>query len=339
LVRRVLTGAGAVAVVALVIGLNFVQLPVVTLLPGPAEDVLPHIKVTGKTRTYKTDGHLYLTTVGVDDRVNFYEALLDFADRDVEVVRREVIYPEGETEQEVDLENAAEMDDSKLAATVVGLRAAGYKVDTIPDGVRVVGVLGGKPAKGRLKAEDRILAVGGRRVSSSDQARELIGKAKIGGPLQFQVQRDRKTTSVTVVPVASESGPKRAFLGITLANVYEFPVNVTIDTTNIVGPSAGLMFSLSIVERLGPENLTANRQIAGTGTVDLDGNVGGIGGVRQKLIAAKRTGAVAFFVPKDNLGEARKGAPRDLELVPVDKVADAVAWLRKTSTVTAAPSP
>jgi PDZ domain-containing protein len=328
LARRILSWAGAVATVALAVSLNFYHLPVVTLLPGPVEDVLPQVKVADGTKTYEAGGHLYLTTVGVDDKVNFYEALLDFADRDVEVVPREVVYPKDRSEQEVDLQNAAEMDDSKLAATVVGLRAAGYRVDTHPDGVRVVGVVPGSAADGRLKPEDRLLALGGRKLGSADELRKRVAGAAIGSRLELQVQRGRQTLTVRVSPTAPPSGPSRAYLGVSLSDIHEFPVEVQIDTKNIGGPSAGLMFSLSIVEKLGPQDLTGDRDIAGTGTVDLDGRVGPIGGIRQKLIAAKRIGAKVFLLPRENLAEARRGAPRDLTLVPVGTVDDALAFLR-----------
>jgi PDZ domain-containing protein len=88
------------------------------------------------------------------------------------------------------------------------------------------------------------------------------------------------------------------------------------------------MFALSIVEKLGAEDLTRGRDIAGTGTVDLEGRVGAIGGIHQKLIAARRNGARVFLLPRDNLAEARRGAPRGLELVPVGTVDEALAYLR-----------
>jgi PDZ domain-containing protein len=333
------TWTGAVLVAALVAGLNFYQLPVVTLLPGPVEDVLPQVKVTGGTRTYPTKGNLYLTTVGVDEKVNFYEALLDFADRDVQVVPRSVLYPDGQTEQETDLQNAAEMDNSKLAATVVGLRRAGIKVDTDPDGVRIAGVLPGSAAEGNLRADDKVLAVGGVAVHGSEEIRAQIGKARIGQKLAFQVQRGSVTTTVQVVPRPAPDDRRRPYVGVSLADIFDFPVDVDIQTENIGGPSAGLMFALSIVEKLGPEDLTRGRKVAGTGTIDYGGKVGPIGGIQQKLIAARRTGATIFLCPQDNYDEARRGTPRGLDLVPVRTIDEALSFLRRDDTAAAAPAP
>ena len=334
--RRVLTWTGVVLVAALVAGLNFYQMPVVTLLPGPTEDVLPHVKVTGGARTYQTTGSMFLTTVGVDERVNFYEALLDFADRDVAVVPRESIYPKGQSDEEIDLQNAAEMDGSKLAATVVGLRKAGIKVDTVPDGVRVAGVLDGSAADGNLEAGDQVLSVGGVRVSSTDTLRAQITKAKIGRRLSFTVRRGNTTRTVQVTPRPAPDDPKRPYVGVSLSDIFNFPVHVSIETENIGGPSAGLMFALSIVDKLGPDNLTKGRSIAGTGTIDYNGKVGPIGGIQQKLIAARRAGATIFLCPADNYAEARQHPPRGLQLVPVKSIDEALNWLRNGSQTTSA---
>jgi len=341
LARHVLKGSGALALTALVIALNFVRLPVVTLLPGPVEDVLPRVKVGDRTPTYDSKGRLFLTTVGVDSDVTFYEALLQLADRDVEVVPRAQIYPEDRSEQEVNLENAAEMDDSKLAATVVGLREAGYRVDTTPDGVRVAGVLDDGAASGKLKADDRILEVGGKPVTNGDQVRQAITTAGIGRRLAFKLQRGRSTLTETVTtrrapPRATQPGETRPYVGVSLANVYDFPVDLQIETTNIGGPSAGLMFALSIIEKLGREDLTGDRSIAGTGILDLEGNVGEIGGIRQKMIAAKRRGATIFLTPAGNFDEARRVRPDGLEVVRVGTVRDALDYLRRTAPAQAA---
>lgn len=336
--RHVLKGTGALALTALVIALNFVRLPVVTLLPGPVEDVLPHVRVGDRTPTYESKGRLFLTTVGVDSDVTFYEALLQLADGEVEVVPRTQIYPEDRSEQEVNLENAAEMDDSKLAATIVGLREAGYEVDTDPDGVRVAGVLDGGAASGKLRTDDRILEVGGKPVRSGDQVRDAIAAAGVGQRLAFKVQRGRSTVTETVTtrrspPRAqpSPSGQARPYVGVSLANVYDFPVKIQIETSNIGGPSAGLMFALSIVEKLGKKDLIGDRLIAGTGIVDLNGNVGAIGGIRQKMIAARRRGATVFLTPRGNYDEARQVKPDGLQIVPVGTVREALDYLRRTT--------
>src|SRR6266704_365857 len=119
--QRLTAGVGAVVLVVVVLALNFYQLPVVALSPGPAEDVLSRVKIEGGTQVYDSKGRFYLTSVGIDDDVRFFEAILDLANRDVQLRPRSDIYPQGESTQQVNQQNADDMDESKvLAAAVAG---------------------------------------------------------------------------------------------------------------------------------------------------------------------------------------------------------------------------
>jgi Lon-like protease len=111
-----------------------------------------------------------------------------------------------------------------------------------------------------------------------------------------------------------------------VAPVASFPFPLTIDSGDIGGPSAGLMWTLGVVDVLTPGELTGGRVIAGTGTIDLDGGVGPIGGIAQKVVAAERAGAVAFFAPVQEAPDARAVAHR-MTIVPVASYLDAIAWL------------
>src|SRR4029450_13488552 len=143
--------------------LNFYRMPVVALSPGPMEDVLVRLKIAG-TRVYDSDGKLYLTSVGVAGNVRFYEALLDMANRDVQLSPRARLYPDDEDSTQVDKENAALMDRSKATAPVVALREVGY--DIKPSGVEVTQVVSGAPADGKLQPGDEILAADCRAAAS-----------------------------------------------------------------------------------------------------------------------------------------------------------------------------
>ncbi|HEX3213601.1 MAG TPA: hypothetical protein VH016_13610, partial [Actinomycetota bacterium] len=132
--QRVIAAAGVLTLIGLVFALNFYRLPVVALSPGPMEDVLARLKVEG-SQVYDSEGKLYLTSVGIDDNVRFYEALLDMANHDVELLPRDVVYPDTQNDQEIDRENAELMDRSKETATVVALREVGYDIE--PSGVEI----------------------------------------------------------------------------------------------------------------------------------------------------------------------------------------------------------
>jgi Lon-like protease len=321
--QRMTAGVGAIALVAVVLALNFYQMPVVALSPGPAEDVLSRVKVQGGTQLYDSKGKLYLTSVGIDSDVRFFEALLDLANRDVQLRPRSDVYPQGESTRQVNEQNAADMDQSKVLAAVVALRMLGHRVD--PSAVEVEDVRPGAPADGKLRDGDRLVSADGRPVTSIDQLQKVITSHHPGDTLAFGVRRGDAEVPVKV-QVGLDGGQPR--IGVVLREEYgKLPVPVSIDTENIGGPSAGLMFALSIYDRLTPGDLTGGRRIAGTGQITEDGTVVPIGGVAEKIVAARRQGATVFLLPRENCAEAKAHPPRGIRLVPVSSVSDAVAYL------------
>ena len=322
--QRLTAGVGAVVLVVVVLALNFYQLPVVALSPGPAEDVLSRVKIEGGTQVYDSKGRFYLTSVGIDDDVRFFEAILDLANRDVQLRPRSDIYPQGESTQQVNQQNADDMDESKVLAAVVALRKLGYTVD--PSAVNVTEVRPGAPADGKLRPGDRLVRVDGRPVSSIKQLQRVIQGHHPGETLALTVRRGDADVAARV-PVALDGGQPR--IGVVLHEEYgKLPVPVSINTENIGGPSAGLMFALSIYDRLTPGDLTGGRRIAGTGQITEDGSVVPIGGIGEKIVGAKRQGATMFLLPRGNCGEAEQHPPLGLRLVPVSNVADAIAFLQ-----------
>ena len=324
--QRVTVVAGVLALIGLVFALNFYQLPVVALSPGPMEDVLARLKVEGRP-VYGSEGKLYLTSVGIDDNVRFYEALLDMANRDVQLVPRDRLYPGDQDSEEIDEENTQLMDRSKETATVVALREVGYDIE--PSGVEVTQVVSGAPADGKLWAGDDIVAADGRAVDSTEDVRKAITSHKPGERVDFRVKRDKdgRTASVSVEVQELENEPR---VGILLRDLFpELPVKVSIDTeNNIGGPSAGLMFTLSIIDKLTREDLTGGRRIAGTGAIALDGSVLPVGSVDEKLISVHRLGVTTFLIPADNCDEVRGQVPDGVRLVKVAKLDDALRFLR-----------
>jgi PDZ domain-containing protein len=322
--RRVTAAAGVLALIGLVFAVNFYRLPVVALSPGPMEDVLARLKVEG-SRVYDSEGKMYLTSVGIDDDVRFYEALLDMANRDVELVPRAELYPQEQDTTQIDKENAALMDRSKETASVVALREVGYEIE--PSGVEVTQVVAGSPADGRLRAGDRILEADGRAIDSTEDVRAAITGHEIGERVAFRIDRDDTERNVSVQVREADGQPR---VGILLRDLFpDLPVKVSIETeNNIGGPSAGLMFTLSIIDKLTPEDLTGGRRIAGTGELALDGGVLPVGGVAEKLIAVRRLGVTTFLIPAENCDSVRGRVPDGLRLVKVAKIGDALRFLR-----------
>jgi PDZ domain-containing protein len=165
-------------------------------------------------------------------------------------------------------------------------------------------------------------------VTSTDQVRTAITRHRVGDRVDFRVERDKTRSAVRVQVGAVEGEPR---VGVVLRDRFPAPpVEVTIETENIGGPSAGLIFTLAIIDRLSAEDLTGGRRIAGTGEIALDGEVLPIGGVVEKLVAARRQGATVFLVPRDNCPDIRGARiPAGLRVVQVATVDDALRFLRQ----------
>jgi PDZ domain-containing protein len=327
--RRAATfGVAGILIVFLTALAALLPVPYVLLEPGPTsntlgtEDGKPLIQIKGH-QTYPTSGHLQLTTVGVlggpGNKVDLVTALRGWLDRDVAVVPQEQVYPDGETPEQVEEENAEEMKLSQQNATTAALRQLGIPVTTQ---LVVESISKGSPALGKVKAGDEIVAVDGQTVTSPDQVRAIISKRKPGETVDLTVRRKGKQLVETVGTTAGPQG--QALVGLVPAVAYAYPFDVSISLEKVGGPSAGLMFALGIVDKLTPGELTGGKFIAGTGTIDPDGNVGPIGGIPQKMIAARDKGASMFLVPSGNCAEAVRAAPDGLRLVRAGTLDEAI---------------
>jgi len=321
-VRRALQVLAPAA--ALAVCLYAVDLPLFVEAPGRARAVLPLIDVDG-TPTYDADGRFLLTTVNVG-RLNLFEALAAWLDPEAEVIPEHDIIAPGQTDQEYERISRSQMDQSKIAAVAVALEALNEYPDEHGPGVIVQDVLAGAPAEGVLFPGDLITEVDGVPLPGVEELRRAIEVAGTARALTFLVEPvegggDPRTVEVRPARVEGEDRPV-----IGIATVANFPFEVHIESGSIGGPSAGLMWALGVTEVLTPEDLTRGRTIAGTGAVDLEGNLHAIGGVRLKVLTAERAGAEAFILPEGNLAEARAAGER-IELVPVATVDEAIRFL------------
>jgi PDZ domain-containing protein len=320
----------AVAIgVALGLLAAYITVPYYTLGPGPAKDVNELVHVSGE-RVYPSAGNFFLTTVAVSTRpISLFEAFVGWIDPAVSLYKRSDIVKPGLTDEQNAQYNALDMEESKYAALIAALHATGFDTPPIP-GARVIGVAGGFPAEGKLKTGDLIVAVDGATVRDPESAVRPIVAKPIGSKVTVTVLRgDRRiTTEMKTVrsPLAGEE--KRPVLGIRLARALRLPFDVTIDSQNIGGPSAGLAFALTITDVLTPEDLTRGHHVAVTGTIDPSGRVGPVGGVEFKVRAAEKEGADVFLAPADEVAQAR-GAASHLKVIGVSTLAEALAQLRK----------
>jgi Lon-like protease len=325
------------AAVLVAVGLFIaVSLPVPYVIesPGPVFNVLgsstagPLVSISG-ARTYPTTGLLDLTTVsergGPGNRVLLTAVVSAWLTSSDAVVPRGLLYPAGKTAAQIDADNTAEMAQSQDAAAIAALRHLNIPVTLT---VEVGDVSAGSPADGHLKTGDRVVSVDGTAVNTGDEVRAAVTKHKPGERVVFGVDREGKSLTIPLTTRAStDSGPARAVVGFATAVGYTSPVKVTIQLNDVGGPSAGLMFTLGIIDKLTPGQENGGMHVAGTGTMDENGLVGAIGGIRQKMAAARADGATIFLVPASNCAEALLRVPDGLRLVKVTDVDDALSGL------------
>jgi PDZ domain-containing secreted protein len=228
------------------------------------------------------------------------------------------------TQEQVAEENAIQMEGSQEEATAVALRAIGKDV---PTHIAIASITDSSKAKGLLKVRDRLESIDDEPVTTAQSVRDALQKSSPGDTVSLIVTRDGKEVTVEVPTVAGQGG--RTALGVLLGLDHDFTAQVTIDAGTIGGPSAGLMFSLGIFDKVTNGALTGGQNIAGTGTIDGSGKVGPIGGIRQKLVGAKQGGANYFLAPADNCDEVRGAVPDGLQAVRVATFADAKAAVDK----------
>ncbi len=309
----------------------FVRVPYFLLSPGEARGVAQLIKVDDPQVTvYDPEGAILFTTVSLTGNVNIYEALRGWLDDEIEVVPEERITG-GQPRDQVRQINIQAMDDSKLTATKIALERLGYRVGLDGKGAQVTQVQAGSPAEGHFEIGDVIVAVDGEAVSLHDQAVARVRQHKAGDTVNLRFRRGGTEQEVALVAADAGDEQHSARIGVVLQTfeaTYKFPVSVSIDTGQVGGPSAGLAFTLALIDELSPGELTGGRSVAVTGTIDGAGKVGLVGGVAQKTVTARKAGAAAFLVPPDEASEAKTYAGK-MRIVPVADLEQALAALEE----------
>lgn len=306
-----------------------VPAPYVIESPGPTVDTLgevdgqPLITVDGAP-TYPTDGALRLTTVAVAGGPG---VLLDAPDilrawwsATQAVTPLELVLPPGQTREERDEATARQMTTSQENATAAALTQLGYEVPAV---LHVAQTVPGTGAEGVLAGGDVLVEAAGTDLVSFTDLIEVLAATPAGTSLDVAVERAGERLALTVV--TGDDGEGGSVLGVLVDPDFDFPVDVTIRIDRIGGPSAGTMFALGIVDTLTPGAMTGGQDVAGTGTISVDGEVGPIDGIRQKLTGAVRDGSRYFLAPVDNCDEVRGSVPAGLEVVAVADLAEATA--------------
>lgn len=331
--RRRLTSLGFFfAVLIITLGL-VLRLPYYVMSPGSSRPTESLISVSG-AQTYVNEGEVDLLTVSLRQATPF-EVLAAWVNPDLDLASREDILGKQSPDQNRDL-NLRLMTESKDAAQYQALTRLGYPVESNGTGAVVGSVIESGPSANLLVPGDVIVRANGQPISFSQQLINVISAMAPGEmitlgvePFDSTLEGARPSREVQVLLGAREGDTTKGFLGVSTFTrdlSFTFPVEVTIDSGRVGGPSAGLAFTLGILDAMTPESLTGGLNVSVTGTITLDGSVGPIGGIHQKVMASRRAGVDLMLVPASEIDEARKYAG-DMRVEPVESLTQALEVL------------
>ncbi len=305
-----------------------VKVPYYAMSPGPVEEVSGLVTIIDEP-TYGSAGDLYLLTVGLRE-VNVFEWVEAHFDSETDLIERESIRPTGTTQEQVTRRNLESMNESIDTAIFVALGRLGYEVGFSGDGAEVLQVVEESAADGNLEEGDIVEEVAGVAVSTAEEAADVIRSYRIGDTITVGGSRGEGTfeAEVTLGPHPDIEGAPMLGVVFDTANLaLVLPIDVRIDSRNIGGPSAGMMYALAVMDMLTEGDLTGGNRVAGTGTIRFDETVGPIGGVRQKVYAARGIGADYVLVPADNYEDALTAAGDEIVVVSISTLQEALDFL------------
>lgn len=329
--RRILTLLVAlVPILAFGALLSAVQVPFVSLGPGPTFDTLGEVdgkqvvdikstEGTSDSVVHPTSGHLNMTTVSQRDGLTLGQAVTLWMSGREQLVPRDLVYPPDKSKDEIDEANSTDFKRSEDSAEFAALSFLKY-----PEAVTVQNVNDPGPSAGKLQAGDAIDGVNGKAVANLDEFQELLKATKPGDSVRIDYRRKNEAPGMATITLGDSPDRDYGVMGIGVIDAPWAPFAIDFHLANIGGPSAGLMFSLAVVDKLTTGDLNGGKFVAGTGTITGDGEVGSIGGITHKILAAREAGATVFLVPADNCTEARSAHEDGLELVKIETLSQAV---------------
>ena len=286
---------------------------------------------------YEFEGNLFQLTVRRDE-ASALIYLWSYLDSSFDLYPREVILPKGVTPQELSEISIQNMKTSENVAIAVALKNLNYDIDSKGDGVLVVGILDDSPVKDKLLKGDLLTTINNEQIFSASEFIATLRKYDIGETVTIGLTRDIdgvdteiSISTQLIEHIEYDNEPMVGFLATTVNERFDFPFEIDIKTGNVGGPSAGLMMALNVYNNLIPNDITNSLIIAGTGTIEIDGSVGPVGGIRQKVIAAKRAGSELILVPTANYEEASPLSTDETAIVAVDSFEEALKVISEYS--------
>lgn len=305
-----------------------IELPYLAYSAGPVSDAADSV-VAEEVAFFPPDGELLMLTV-VSQDVNVFEALIAGVDPTIDLVRKQAVRRVGESDEEYRNRVLQQMDDSNFRSVRVALDYLGYEM--VPTDVVVNEFVDDVPAANVLELGDAVRSINGETISSIDDFALALQGFAVGDNIEMTVDRHGTIVDVSVELAERDDDSGDPMIGIVLGELTEAPFPIEIQAGDVGGPSAGMMHTIAIIDALTEGELTHGRVIAGTGTIQLDGSVGSIGGIRQKVVGAEAAGAEYIMVPQGNYEKALTAQRDHIEIVPVATLDDAISFLESLDT-------
>ena len=305
-----------------------VPVPYVALGPGPTFDTLgefegkPVVAIEG-TAVKPTSGHLNMTTVSQRDGLTLGQALAFWASGNDQLVPRDMVFPPEKSRDDIEKSQNADFQRSEDNAEYAALNYLKY-----PKAVTVERVTDSGPSQGKLQPGDAIDAVNGTKVAEVADFTKIIKATKPGDEVVLDYRRKNSPPGSIRITLGRNDDRDYGYLGIAVGDAPWAPFVVDFNLANVGGPSAGLMFSLAVVDKLTTGDINGSKFIAGTGTITPNGEVGPIGGISHKMYTAQQAGAAAFLVPADNCDEARTVPDNTMALIKADSLTQTIDALK-----------
>ena len=335
--RRAVVAGSFILVVALIAAVFLVPVNAVIEAPGPTWNVLDNgsssdqdvLKVSG-TETYPTEGALRMTTVSVSGcpgyPVTTADLIAAWISADKRIVDRDEVCPQDQSAEQVEETGKAQMtasQDSAVIAALVETGKAGAMHLTVTEVTE-------QQTSTEIQAGDVLETItpqGGQTttLASFSQLRELMTTIPEGTRVTLGVRRGEQKASAALTTIAPQEGTTGSLLGLSLKISVDSPVEATFGLSDVGGPSAGMMFALGVVDEITPGSLTGGKDISGTGTIDMTGQVGPIGGIQQKMAGARESGSTFFLAPASNCNEVKGHEPKGMQVFAVNTLHEAVA--------------
>ena len=331
---------GIISLLALALaGLSFLPSGYVIERPGQVFNVMGEIDgkqviSSSDLESYPSESRFDITTVSLlgnrEANPNWIQVLAAWADPDQLVLPIDTVFPPNLSTEEVRAESTLQMEVSQQDAIAVALKQMGYQV---PRSLYVNSVIEDTPASKKLIAGDFVVSAQGLAITTFEELKATI-QATGDSELLLGVVRDGIERQITITPAKQGDS---FVIGAMLGYTYDFPASVLLQLGDVGGPSGGLMFTLGILDSFTPDSLAGNNHVAGTGTISSDGQVGPIGGIKLKVIAAKDAGATVFLAPSQNCEELLGHVPSGLSVAIVRDLEDALIVLDQVAAGTKLP--